>query len=93
MRQYELVAILPSEDDLFRQGKEAVSGLLTQFGATDVAETDMGDRPLAYEIKKKQRGHYSLYTVSLDPQNVVPLERAIKLSPNVLKYLLVKVEA
>jgi small subunit ribosomal protein S6 len=92
MRQYELVTILPSEDDMFRQGKESVTGLLAQFGATDVVETDMGDRPLAYEIKKKQRGHYLLHTSNLDPQNVVPLEKAIKLSPNILKYLLVKVE-
>lgn len=92
MRQYELVAIFPSEDDLFRLGKEAVSAELAKVGAAEVKEEDMGDRQLAYTIRKRDRGHYILYTMSLAPQQVLPLERAFKLFPNLLKYLLVKVE-
>jgi small subunit ribosomal protein S6 len=48
---------------------------------------------LAYSIKKKDRGHYILYRINIDPQSVIPLERAFKLNTSVLKYLLVKVEA
>ncbi len=93
MRQYELVVVLPSEEDAFRKGKEAVAADLTQFKAADIKEEDMGDRVLAYPVLKKERGHYLLYRISLDPQSVVPLERAFKLNTSVLKYLLVKVEA
>jgi small subunit ribosomal protein S6 len=93
MRQYELVVVLPSEEEAFRKGKEAVMADLTQFNAADVKEEDMGDRLLAYSIKKKDRGHYILYRINLDPQSVIPLERAFKLNTSVLKYLLVKVEA
>jgi small subunit ribosomal protein S6 len=93
MRQYELVVVLPSEEDAFRKGKEAVAADLTQFKAADIKEEDMGDRVLAYPVLKKERGHYVLYRISLDPQSVVPLERAFKLNTSVLKYLLVKVEA
>lgn len=92
MRQYELVAVFPSEEELFRQGKEAVAGELQKQGAADVKETDMGDRQLAYTIKKKDRGHYILFTMNLDPQKVTPAERTFKLNPNLLKYLFVKVE-
>ena len=68
MRQYELVAVFPPEEELFRQGKEAVVAELAKQGAADVKETDMGDRQLAYTIKKKDRGHYILFTMNLDPQ-------------------------
>jgi small subunit ribosomal protein S6 len=93
MRQYELVVVLPSEEDAFRKGKEAVTADLTQFNAAEVKEEDMGDRPLAYTIRKKDRGHYLLYRIGLEPQSVAPLERAFKLNTSILKYLLVKVEA
>jgi len=92
MRQYELVAIFPSEEELFRQGKEAVVAELAKEGAAEVKETDMGDRQLAYAIKKRERGHYILFTMNLDPQKVTPIERMFKLNPNLLKYLFVKAE-
>jgi small subunit ribosomal protein S6 len=93
MRLYELVAVFPSEEELFRQGKEAVAAELAKQGAADVKETDMGDRQLAYTIKKKDRGHYILFTMNLDPQKVTPAERTFKLNPNLLKYLFVNAEA
>ncbi len=93
MRQYELVAVFPPEEELFRQGKEAVVGELTKQGAADVKETDMGDRQLAYQIKKKERGHYVLFTMNLDPQNITPAEKMFKLNPNLLKYLFVRAES
>ena len=93
MRKYELVALFPSEEEIFRQGKEAVVAELAKNGAHDVKEEDMGDRPLAYQIKKKDRGHYILFRMNLDPQKIVPIERTFKLTPNLLKYLFVKVEA
>lgn len=93
MRQYELVAVLPSEEDLFHAGKDSVVAELARQGAVDVKEEDMGDRPLAYTIKKKDRGHYLLFRMNLDPQKVVPIERSFKLNSYILKYLFVKVEA
>ncbi|MCX7775306.1 MAG: 30S ribosomal protein S6 [Rectinemataceae bacterium] len=92
MRQYELVAVLNSEEDQFRAGKQAVSELLARFKAADVKEEDMGDRPLAYSIRKKTRGHYMLYRMSFDPASIVAFERELKLAPSVLRHLMVKVE-
>ncbi len=93
MRQYELVVILPSEEEPFRKAKESVTAEIAQFGAAEVKEEDMGDRPFAYPIRKKERGHYMLYKFNLEPNKVIPMERAFKLNTNILKYLLVKVES
>lgn len=92
MRNYELIVLFPTDEELFRQGKEAVNAELTKQGAHDVKETDMGDRVLAYTIKKRDRAHYILFTMQLDPQNVTPAEKMFKLNPNILKYLFVKAE-
>lgn len=93
MRQYELTVVYPTEDELFRLGKEAVGAELAKHGAAELKEEDKGDRPLAYSIKKRERGHYVLYTMNLDPQKVDATEKAFKLNQNILKYLFVKVEA
>ena len=93
MRKYELVALFPSEEELFRQGKEAVVAELTKAGVHDMKEEDMGDRLLAYQIKKRDRGHYILFTMDFDPQKISSAEKAFKLNSNLLKYLFVKAEA
>jgi len=92
MRNYELIVLFPTDEEIFRQGKEAVTAELTKQGAHEVKETDMGDRVLAYVIKKHDRAHYILYTMQLDPQSVTPAEKMFKLNPNILKYLFVKAE-
>ncbi len=93
MRQYELITIFPSEEELFRQGKEMVAAELKKFGAEITKEEDMGDRELAYLIRKRQRGHYFYFGMNFDPLSVINATKAFKLNPNLLKYLFVKVEA
>ena len=67
MRQYELVAVFPPEEELFRQGKEAVAAELAKQGAADVKETDMGDRPLAYVDQEEGEG--PLYPLHDEPRS------------------------
>ncbi len=93
MRQYELTVVFPTEDELFRQGKDAVGAELARQGALELKEEDKGDRPLAYPIKKRERGHYILYTMNLDPLKVVHAEKTFHLNQQILKYLFVRVEA
>jgi small subunit ribosomal protein S6 len=93
MRQYELTVVFPTEEELFRLGKETVAAELTRLGAHEMKEEDKGDRQLAYPIKKKDRGHYVLYTMGFDPQKVVTAEHAFKLNQQILKYLFVRAEA
>lgn len=92
MRQYELTVVFPAEEELFRQGKETVAAELARQGAIEVKEEDKGDRQLAYKIKKRDRGHYILFTMEFDPQKVAAAEKGFKLNPNILKYLFVRAE-
>ena len=92
MRQYELTVIFPVEEDQHKPGREQ---LLTDLGnnGVEIVKTDeIGDRDLAYEVKRKRRGKYVLFTIKAAPEKVTVLDRIFKLNANLLKYLFVKME-
>jgi small subunit ribosomal protein S6 len=69
--------------------------LLTDLAANgaEIEKTDeIGDRDLAYEVKKRKRGKYVLFTVKSDPAKITGLDRVFKLNAHLLKYLFVKIE-
>jgi small subunit ribosomal protein S6 len=92
MRHYELMVIFPLEEDQSQAGREQ---LLASLGANqaEIVKTDeIGDRDLAYEVKKRRRGRYVLYTIKADPAKIVVLDRTFKLNSNLLKYLFVRID-
>jgi len=92
MRQYELMVIFPLEEDQNKAGREQ---LLTDLGnnGAEIEKTDeLGDRDLAYEIKKRTRGKYVLFTIKADPAKIANMDRIFKLNANLIKYLFVNVD-
>jgi small subunit ribosomal protein S6 len=92
MRQYELMVIFPLEEDQNKEGRERLLSDLNANGVEIEKTDEVGDRDLAYEIKKRRRGRYVLFTLRLDPVKIVTLDRIFKLNANVLKYLFIKVD-
>jgi len=92
MRRYELTVIFPLEEDQHRAGREQLLSDL-QANGVEVEKTDeLGDRDLAYEVKKRKRGKYALLTIKSDPAKITVLDRIFKLNANLLKYLFVRIE-
>jgi small subunit ribosomal protein S6 len=90
MRQYEATFILNPENEVFNETKDTVTKELEKAGVKLVSTTDMGERELAYEIKKKTKGHYVLFNIEADPESLKPLDKTLKLKSGILKYLFVK---
>jgi small subunit ribosomal protein S6 len=93
MRHYELMVIFPLEEDQHKAGREK---LLTDLGSNGVEiekTEEIGDRDLAYEVKKRKRGKYVLFTIRSDPAKIASLDRIFKLNSNLLKYLCVNIES
>ena len=91
MRRYELTVIFPLEEDQHRAGREQLLADLASNGA-EVEKTDeLGDKDLAYEVKKRKR-KYALLTVKSDPSKITVLDRVFKLNANLLKFLFVRIE-
>ncbi|WP_461248085.1 30S ribosomal protein S6 [Treponema sp. R6D11] len=92
MRRYELMVIFPLEEDQHRAGREQLLSDLSANGV-EVEKTDeLGDRDLAYEVKKRKRGKYALLVIKSDPSKITVLDRVFKLNANLLKYLFVRNE-
>jgi small subunit ribosomal protein S6 len=92
MRRYELTVIFPLEEDQHKAGREQLLSDLAANGAEIEKTDEVGDRDLTYEIKKRKRGKYVLFTLQADPAKVTVLDRIFKLNANILKYLFVRVE-
>jgi len=92
MRRYELMVIFPLEEDQHQAGRERFLSDLAANGVEIEKTDETGDRDLAYEIKKRKRGKYVLFTVKAEPAKITSLDRAFKLNANLLKYLFVKIE-
>ncbi len=91
MRKYETIVI--SDPDLQDQTRkelfEKVSNIITRENGILLDIDEWGNKKLAYEIKKKLRGYYVCLTYGGDGELVKELERNMRLSDGILKYMTV----
>jgi small subunit ribosomal protein S6 len=92
MHQYELMVIFPLEEDQHKAGREQLLADLGAQGAEIEKTDELGDRDLAYEVRKRRRGKYVLFTIKLDPKKQAVLDKVFKLNGNLLKYLFIRIE-
>ena len=92
MRRYELTVIFPLEEDQHKAGREQLLTDLAANGAEIEKTDEIGDRALAYEVKKRNRGRYVLLVIKADPAKIANLDRIFKLNANLLKYLFVRID-
>jgi small subunit ribosomal protein S6 len=63
-------------------------------GGGKVGKTEYwGVKPLAYKIKKNRKAHFSLLNIDAPPAAVAEMERRMRISPDVIRFLTVRVEA
>ena len=94
MRHYELMLILDPDLE-----ERAVSPLIENFlsvvrdGGGKVEKVDTwGRRRLAYEIKKKPEGIYSVVDLNATPEVVKELDRQLNLNESVLRTKVLRPE-
>jgi len=94
MRNYEFTFIIHPEveDEGVTEVTEKVSRFITEGGGQVTSVDHWGRRRLAYPIQKQTEGYYVLMQVQLDPQSINKLERNLKLTEEVIRYLLVRTE-
>jgi len=67
-----------------------IKDILTKEGAELVATNDMGMRKLAYPVEKNDRGYYTVLFYKAEGTLINELERNLKISEDVIKFLTVK---
>lgn len=96
MTNYEIMFIVrPTLSD------EEIKGVATSFektltdnGATNVNMKELGQKELAYEIKKFKSGYYFLATLEAsDDKAIKEFDRLALISSDVIRHLITKIEA
>jgi small subunit ribosomal protein S6 len=90
MKNYEAVVIFSSDESHLRDGREFIKKEFESTGIIVTKEEDIGDRLLAYPVRKNDRGHYYLYHIQSPPEPLKNISRSFKLRPEILKFLFIR---
>jgi small subunit ribosomal protein S6 len=95
MRKYEVMYIIrPNiEDEAKKALVERFNTILTDNGAESAETKDWGKRRLAYEINDFRDGYYQLVNVIANAAAVEEFSRLAKISEDIIRHLVIKVEA
>lgn len=94
MRDYEMVMVLSPEvsEESLAASIEKMTRSITEKGGTITNVQQWGKRKLSYPIKHFKEGNYVLTQFKLDAKRVAEIEASLRISEEVLRHLVVKVE-
>jgi small subunit ribosomal protein S6 len=89
--KYEVTLILDAqlEDSQIESEIKKVEGFLSK-NCESLNKIQWGKRRLAYPIKKRQHGFYTIFEFDTKKQIIAELERSFRINENVLRYLTIK---
>lgn len=92
---YETMYILRPDlgDELVDQAIAKYQGILQDNGAEQIDTQHRGKRRLAYEIQNHKEGVYVQMNYAAPGAAIAAMERSMRLSEDVIRYLTVKTEA
>lgn len=91
---YETMYILRPDlgDEQVEQAVSRYQNLLTEQGAQNLEIQNRGKRRPAYEINRHRDGIYIQFNYTAPSGVIAPLERAMRLSEEVIRYMTTKQE-
>lgn len=91
---YETMYILRSDlgDEQVEQAIAKYQNLIQEQGAENIEIQQRGKRRLAYEINRQREGFYVQMNYQGPGKIIAPLERSMRLSEEVIRYLTIKQE-
>ena len=94
MRIYEELFILQPDvtDEVVDPLIEQLSGIITGQGGTVDKNEKWGVRKLAYRVQKYNEGYYVLLQFTAGPETVKEMERRLRVTDVVMKFLTVRID-
>jgi len=91
-RQYELVYVLQTglDDKGLAAFDTRMTDVITGQGGTDIVTEMWGKRNLAYTIKRFYDGYYILHRFQMPPSGTAEVDRVLRFSEDVIRYLLIR---
>jgi small subunit ribosomal protein S6 len=93
MENYEFMVILKPllPEDVRGKLMKSMSDLVASLNGTlEIKDNNWGKKHLAYKIKGHEEGYYVLYKMVLAPSAVINFKSALRLMPDVLRFIILK---
>jgi small subunit ribosomal protein S6 len=91
MKRYETIVII--DPDLSKEAEtpifDRLNDLIPQYKGFLIETDDWGTKKLAYDIKKKNRGHYVRFDFCGDGVLIQEMERFFRIDDKVMKFMTV----
>ena len=93
MNKYESIIIVnPNVDEAgLKALEDKFTGLINEHGKVESVE-NMGQKKLAYEIKKFTEATYMLFNFEAEPASIAELERVYRITDDIIKFIVVRKE-
>jgi small subunit ribosomal protein S6 len=94
MKRYEIMFIVKStiEAENVKKTAETYKKLVSELNGKVEDYKEMGEKKLAYAIKKELNGYYFVMTVEANNEAISEFDRKIRLDENVLRHLVIRLD-
>ena len=94
MRKYEIMFMVKAtmESSLIEKTADSFKKLLTENKAKVLESRALGERKLAYPIKKELNGYYFLMQVEAGSEAIAEFDRKALIDENMLRHLIIKLD-
>ena len=94
MTNYEIMFIVKTtmDSDKIKKTIDSMKKVLTDGKAKIVETKEMGEKKLAYPIKKELNGYYYVLKVEATPEVVSEFDRRASIDETILRHLIIKLD-
>ncbi len=94
MRKYEIMYIVKTtlEKDNVKSINDEFQKIFTSRKSKIVEFKDLGQKKLAYPIKKEINGNYYLLTVEANTEALDEFKRKISINENVIRHVIIRLD-
>ena len=94
MKKYEVMFIVKStnESDVVKKTAEAMKSYVAENKGKVVEFNELGEKTLAYPIKKEVIGYYYVMVIEADKNAVSELNRKASINENILRHLIIRLD-
>ncbi|MGN1323675.1 MAG: 30S ribosomal protein S6 [Bacilli bacterium] len=95
MKKYEIMFIVQPnlESEVLKKTVSDLEKIFTNNKATITLSKELGQKELAYEIKKYKSGYYYLYNIEAENDKAIKeFDRIARINENVIRHLIINLD-
>ena len=93
MNKYEIMFILKSnEEEAIKKEVTELKAIITDMKGEITEEKEIGNKKLAYPIKKEVNGYYYVINCNASSEIVSEFDRKARINENVIRHLIIRLD-